>query len=178
MSGAIIGIDPGLDGAIAYLEPDGMRVTVLPMPTVTEGVGKSVRRRVDLWRLAEILGRMRDEGAVAAWVEKVQSQPNDGHVQAFAFGWGAGVVSMGLACVRLRTFYVSPITWKRSFKLGKDKDLSRLRASQLFPDDAHFWPNKGDHDRAEAALIARYGRSVMVTAGDLAGAKAASPATA
>lgn len=167
MSGAVIGIDPGLDGAIAYLEPDGMRVTVLPIPTVTEGVGKSVRRRVDLWRLHEVLFNMRREGADAAWVEKVQSTPNDGHVGAFTFGWGAGVISMGLACVGLRTFYVSPITWKRSFKLGKDKDLSRLRASQLFPEDAHFWPNKGDHDRAEAALIARFGRSAMVAAGDL-----------
>lgn len=167
-SGAVIGIDPGLDGAIAFLEPDGMRVTVLAMPTVTEGVGKSVRRRVDLWRLHEVLVNMKAEGAVCAWVEKVTSQPNDGHAGAFAFGWGAGVVSMGLACVKLRTFYVSPVTWKRSFKLGKDKSVSRLRASQLFPEDAHQWPLIGDHDKAEAALIARYGRSVMVQAGDIA----------
>lgn len=168
MRGAIIGIDPGLNGALAFLEPDGLRVEVLDMPTVTEGVGKGVRRRVDLWRLAEILGRMRDEGAVCAFVERVNAQPNDGVVQSFAFGWGAGVISMGLACCKIRTMYVSPITWKRSFKLGKDKDLSRLRASQLFPEDAHFWPNKGDHDKAEAALIARYGRATMVQAGDIA----------
>lgn len=167
-SGAVIGIDPGLDGAIAYLEPDGMRVTVLDMPTVTEGAGKSVRRRVDLWRLHEILVNMHKANAVAAWVEKVASQPNDGHVGAFAFGWGAGVISMGLACVTIRTFYVSPITWKRSFKLGKDKNVSRLRASQLFPADAHQWPLIGDHGKAEAVLIARFGRSAMVQNGDLA----------
>jgi hypothetical protein len=165
---AVIGIDPGLNGALAFLEPNGLRVEVVPIPIVTEGVGKGARRRVDLWRLAEILQNMRNAGASAAWVEKVTSQPTDGHVGAFTFGWGAGVISMGLACAKIRTFYVSPITWKRSFKLGKDKDLSRLRASQLFPEDAYFWPNKGDHDKAEAALIARFGRATMIQAGDIA----------
>lgn len=168
MRTAIVGIDPGLNGALAFLEPNGLRVEVVPIPIVSELVSGKVRRRVDLWRLHEILANMKSEGACAAWIERVQAQPNDGVVQSFAFGWGAGALAMGLACVGLRTFYVSPITWKRAFKLGKDKDVSRLRASQLFPEDAHFWPNKGDHDKAEAALIARYGRSVMVTAGDIA----------
>jgi hypothetical protein len=168
MTGAVIGVDCGLDGAVAFLEPDGRRVTVLRMPTVVEGVGKGVRRRVDLWRLHEILVNMKSEGATTAIVEKVQSQPNDGHVQAFSFGWSAGVVSMGLACVKLRMVYVSPITWKRAFKLGKDKNLSRLRASQLFPEDTHQWPLVGDDGLAEAALIAHWGRSIMMTTGGLA----------
>lgn len=161
MTGAVIGIDPGLDGAIAFLEPDGASVEVLAMPTLHEGVGSKVRRRVDLWRLHEILANMKRAGADTAIVEKVSSQPNDGHIQAFAFGWSAGVVSMGLACVKLRTVYVSPITWKRALKLGKDKELSRLRASQLFPEDAAQWKLKGDDGKAEAVLIAWYGRSVM-----------------
>jgi hypothetical protein len=168
MTGAVIGIDPGLDGAIAFLEGDGRSVTVLAMPTVSERVARSVRRRVDLWRLAEILTNMRDAGACAAWVEKVGSMPTDSHVTAFAFGWSAAAVSMGLACVKVRMFYVQPLVWKRSFKLSKDKDLSRLKASQLFPEDAHQWRNKTADGLAEAALIACYGRSVMVSVGDIA----------
>lgn len=168
MRGAIIGVDVGLEGGISYLEGDGQRVTVLPMPLVLEGVGKGTRRRVDLWRLHEILGNMKSAGATCAFVEKVASQPNDGHVQAFSFGWSAGVVSMGLACVKLRMLYVSPITWKRHYKLGKDKNLSRYRASQLFPEDAHQWSLVGNDGLAEAALIAAYGRSVLIQAGDIA----------
>lgn len=168
MRGAIIGVDVGLEGGISYLERDGQRVTVLPMPTVEERVSGKVRPRVDLWRLAEILCRMRDEGAVAAWVERVGPMPTDSNMTAFSFGWAAAAVSMGLASVKIRTFYVQPLVWKRSFKLSKEKELSRLKASQLFPEDCHQWNLKGQHGLAEAVLIARYGRSVMVTAGDLA----------
>lgn len=165
---AVIGIDPGLDGGIAYLEPDGLSVTVLPMPTVSEKVSKGVRRRVDLWRLAEIITNMRNAGAVAAWVERVGSMPTDSHVTAFSFGWSAAAVSMGLACCKVRTFYVQPLVWKRHYKLSKDKELSRLKASQLFPADAHQWSLKSQDGLAEAVLIARYGRLAMIQAGDLA----------
>lgn len=167
-SGAVIGIDPGASGGIAYLEADGMSVTVLPMPTVSEKVAGKIRQRVDLWRLAEIITNMRDAGAVAGWVERVGPMPTDSALTAFSFGWSACAVSMGLACCKVRSFYVAPLVWKRSFKLSKDKELSRLKASQLFPADAHQWPNKGHDGLAEAVLIAAYGRSVMVTAGDLA----------
>jgi hypothetical protein len=166
-SGAIIGIDPGLSGGISYLEGDGLRVTVLPMPTVGERVSGKVRQRIDLWRLAEIIRNMHSAGAQAAWVERVGSMPTDSPQTAFSFGWAAAAVSMGLACCKVRTFYVQPLVWKRTFKLSKDKDLSRLKASQLFPEDCHQWKNKTADGLAEAVLIARYGRSVMVTAGDI-----------
>lgn len=167
-TGAVIGIDPGGTGGIAYLEPDGVRVTVLPMPTVPEKVGGKVRQRIDLWRLGEIIRNMHAAGASAAWVERVGSMPSDSHVTAFAFGWAAAAVSMGLACAQVRTFYVQPLVWKRHYKLSKDKELSRLKASQLFPQDAHQWSRKSDDGLAEAVLIARYGRGVMVQAGDIA----------
>ena len=71
-------------------------------------------------------------------------------------------IAMGLAAVRLRTVYVQPIAWKRALKLSRDKELSRLRASQLYPEDAEQWRLKGDDGKAEACLIAHYGRSMMV----------------
>lgn len=167
-SGAVIGVDPGIHGGIAYLEGDGLSVTVLPIPTVSERVGKTVRQRVDLWRLAEIITNMRNAGAVAAWIERVGPMPTDSALTAFSFGWSACAVSMGLACCKVRSFYVAPLVWKRSFKLSKDKELSRLKASQLFPADAHQWSRKSDDGLAEAVLISRYGRSVMAQNGDIA----------
>jgi hypothetical protein len=42
--------------------------------------------------------------------------------------------------------------------LTKDKDSSRQKASALYPRFCSHWALKKDVDKAEAALIATYGR--------------------
>jgi hypothetical protein len=53
---------------------------------------------------------------------------------------------------------VEPSAWKKFHKLhGKDKEGSRQRALQLFPEADALLARKLDHGRAEAALLALYG---------------------
>ena len=55
---------------------------------------------------------------------------------------------------------VSPVKWKRHFALDSDKERSRALAIRLWPGVGLFSRVK-DHNRAEAALIARYGVEVI-----------------
>jgi len=52
---------------------------------------------------------------------------------------------------------VIPAKWKKQMGLiNKDKDMSRMKALQLWPDRAEWLRYKKHHNRAEAALIAQY----------------------
>jgi hypothetical protein len=53
---------------------------------------------------------------------------------------------------------IEPSAWKKFHGLrGKDKELSRQRALQLFPAAHALLAHKKDHGKAEAALIALSG---------------------
>jgi hypothetical protein len=56
------------------------------------------------------------------------------------------------------TFEVDPSAWKKTMRLSTDKNASRALASQYFPDCADQWARVKDDGRAEAALIALYGK--------------------
>jgi hypothetical protein len=56
------------------------------------------------------------------------------------------------------TFEVDPSAWKKTMRLSTDKNASRALASQYFPDCSDQWKRVKDDGRAEAALIALYGK--------------------
>lgn len=147
----IIGVDPGLNGAIAYY--DGSLLTVHDMPTIQDGT----KRRVDHTQLAVIFDVMGKNSGNRCVVEKVHSMPGNGHAGAFTFGRCAGIVIGVAAANFLPLEEVTPQVWKRVTKTPADKDGARLRASELMPQYAALWSLKKHDGRAEAALIAYYG---------------------
>ena len=74
----------------------------------------------------------------------------------FSMGQGLGIWKGIFAALGIPCDMVTPQRWKKLLMdgMGKKKDASRLRASQLFPDVG--FPRKKDHGRAEALLIAEY----------------------
>jgi crossover junction endodeoxyribonuclease RuvC len=58
-------------------------------------------------------------------------------------------------------YLVAPTKWKPHFSLGSDKEKARALALRLWPTSVHFGRKK-DHNRAEAALLARYGAEVLI----------------
>ena len=148
----ILGIDPGLSGAIcAY---DGRSMSIFDMPTFTVPINRKMRRVVDEDKLAGILSGFTDAFAV---VENVHSMPSQGVASAFTFGQGYGAIRGVLAALGIPRRYVEPSVWKRAFQLTHDKDMSRRRASELLPAFAIHWPLKKHDGRAESALLAYYG---------------------
>jgi crossover junction endodeoxyribonuclease RuvC len=154
MSGAILGMDPGLDGALAVYWPDGL-VEVLDIPTV----GKKTKRCVDPYPIADWIAA-RDP--ILAVIEKVSAMKGWGVGGVFRFGDSAGVLRGVVASARIPIERPTPQVWKRHFDLiGQDKEASRQKAINLCPKSAHLFSRVMDHQRADALLMARWGADLL-----------------
>lgn len=137
----ILGIDPGLSGAYAFLADDG---------TITAGDLPVAGGSIDIPTFAKIV---RDAAPRCAVVEDVHSMPKQGVSSTFKFGCAHGSVLGAILALGVPTHMVAPTRWKRHFRLSADKDASRALAIRLWP-TAGCFGRKKDHGRAEAALIA------------------------
>lgn len=159
----ILGIDPGLDGALALLAHDGERIhLLLDMPTTTGAQGK---RTVDGALLADAIreamtaSQAEGDRRLEAIVEAVGARPGEGAVSMFSFGRSFGTLLGVLATLGVRHRLVTPATWKRQAKLtGQEKDAARQLALRLWPERSSDFQRKADVGRADAALIGYFGR--------------------
>lgn len=148
----IIGIDPGLSGAIFLLQGDDS--DVFDMPVTERLVNGKLKRQIDPASLARIL----PTDAEFVIVEQVSAMPGQGVTSSFNFGFTAGAIQGVVAALGLPLRTVHPQVWKRKFGLlGQPKDASRAEASRRLPQHAHLWPLKKHDGRAEAALLALCG---------------------
>ncbi len=159
----IIGIDPGLSGAIGIIGAEGGQfLNVSDMPVMKIMMVNNAKARVkncvnakmlyDLLKLWELYGPIKE-----VWIEHVSSRPGDGVASAFSFGDTFGSIKAVTACLGLSSNLVRPQVWKKHFGLTADKEEARLAAITLVPGAEAFLSRKKDHDRAEALLIALYG---------------------
>jgi crossover junction endodeoxyribonuclease RuvC len=144
----IIGIDPGVSGAIVLLE-DGQPVEWDLMPSLKTGKTS----RVNGSALAHLCG-----GVSHVYVESVHSMPKQGVASSFNFGHSAGVVEGVLQALQMPYTLVTPQAWKkRAGLIGQDKDAARSRAIQLWPQWRALDKKGAGQAFADAALIALYG---------------------
>lgn len=154
----ILGIDPGLTGAIALYDPAMPGVAVVrDMP--------AVHKTVDSAELAAII---RDLAPDMVVLEEVGPMPRDGVRQAFSFGQSYATARTVALMLEIPLHLVRPQAWKGHFRLpGGDvgKELARALALRRFPASAKSFSLKKHHNRAEAALIALYGAEKLLPAG-------------
>lgn len=162
MSGQpVIGIDPGLNGAIALY--DGKRAWVWDMPTVHVGRNGKNKREVapvmlaTVLRDADLTAEQAGAGYIRAYVEKVGAMPGQGVTSMFSFGRSLGLVEGALAALTIPAELVLPSAWRKALQVRQGKDGSRLRAQELLPAQAGLFARVKDDGRAEAVLIAMYG---------------------
>lgn len=148
-----IGIDCGLNGAIAVLE-DGKLVAVHDMPTLTVEINKKTKRQVSPNLLAVVIESIKPDFAI---VERPAARPGQGVTAMFGFGRSLGVVEGVLAGLSVPVTYVAPATWTKAMGKAAGKDASRQRAIELFPSMSEQFKRVKDDGRAEAALIAMWG---------------------
>jgi hypothetical protein len=154
-----IGIDPGFTGALAAIEGRNGEATFQIWDAPILDVAG--RRQMHVAGMVDILGQWRYQvSAVRVFIERVHAMPGSSPRSMFAFGEGYGIWqgiagTFGYAIER-----VEPARWKARMMdgMGKDKDAARFRASLLFPALAKQFARKQDDGRAEALLIAEYGR--------------------
>lgn len=154
----IVGIDPGLSGAIAFLH-DGQLLNVEDLPTVDVAHKAGFRKELSPALLHDRLIDT-DIKIGLAVVEHVTSSPGMGVTSSFRFGQTFGCIMAVLACAGVKTQLVRPAEWKRALGLSKDKTVSREMAIRLWPDQSHYFARAKDDGRAEASLIAEYARRI------------------
>ena len=150
----LIGIDPGVSGAIVILQSAKHPEPIEWIRTPTTKDGKA--SRVDV---AEVVRWLEDYDVGHAYVEAVHAMPGQGVASMFSFGHAAGSVMGVLAAMRIPVTLVTPQAWKkRAGLIGKDKDAARSRAIQLWPRWGALGKKGEGQALADAALIARFGQ--------------------
>ena len=157
MTSLVIGIDPGLSGALSMIGRDGLlAVADIPVMAKGKGAGK-VKNEVNAAALNHLLREWANGSAddVMVVLERVASMPGQGVASMLSLGDTVGCIRGVVAARGYPVQWVTPQSWKKHYGLPADKELARARAIELYP-EADL-ARKRDHGRAEAILIARYG---------------------
>ena len=128
----IIGIDPGLQGAIAILENNKV-INLFEMPTMSEG--KKNKKQLNSALLVKLLKEnISTNEEVSVIVEQVNAMPGQGVTSMFNFGQTFGAIKGICASLELPIFFVRPSKWKKHFELiNASKDSSRTKAIEMYP---------------------------------------------
>jgi len=151
----IIGIDPGINGALAVIE-DKKLVEVIDLPTMSEG--KKNKRQINSAQLAKLISaHKKDNKDICIIVEQVNAMPGQGVTSMFNFGQTFGVIKGITATLEIPIFFVRPSKWKKYFELiNASKDASRTKVIEMYPAFSDQLSKKKDVNKADAILIARY----------------------
>jgi hypothetical protein len=164
----IIGIDPGLTGAIAFLDTMDGRVHVEDMPTIAipeAGPKTTIKTEVDVIALDDLVQQWIPPGALA-FMEHTSSVGQVGQEQAklsLAAGKASCLAVLRLAGVTVHR--VTPVAWKRFYGIKEpmpgSKGLSQKKQALKLARDLYgveYLKLEKHHNRADALLIARWGQ--------------------
>ena len=151
----VIGIDPGLSGALAILENKRV-LGIFEMPVMPEG--KKNKRQLNSAQLVNILrDNIKINNEIAVVVEQVNAMPGQGVTSMFNFGQTFGAIKGICAALKLPIFFVRPSKWKKHFELiNSSKDSSRTKVIEMYPSLANQLSKKKDVNKSDAILIARF----------------------
>ena len=153
----IIGIDPGLSGAIAVLE-DNKVLNIFDMPVMPEG--KKNKRQVNGSQIYNEINKRINKthiNEIRVVIEQVSAMPGQGVTSMFNFGQSFGILKGLCSAMQLPMYFVRPAKWKKHFNLiNSEKDASRTRAIEIFPYFSSQLSKKKDSNKADAILIASF----------------------
>ena len=153
----IIGIDPGITGALCFFE-NGEVKDIVEMPSMAEG--KKNKRQINGPQIYNEISK-RIEGLqkknIAVVIEQVSAMPGQGVTSMFNFGQSFGVLKGICSAMQLPMHFVRPAKWKKYFNLIKtEKDASRTKVIEIFPNISSQLSRKKDSNKADAILIASF----------------------
>tara|TARA_Y100001936_G_scaffold200154_1_gene201814 strand:+ start:96 stop:590 length:495 start_codon:yes stop_codon:yes gene_type:complete len=153
----IIGIDPGISGAICFFE-DGQINEIIDMPVMADG--KKNKRQINGPQVYnEVLKRINKfpKKDIIVVIEQVSAMPGQGVTSMFNFGQSFGVLKGICSAMQLSMYFVRPAKWKKYFGLIKtEKDASRTKVIEIFPYISSQLSRKKDSNKADAILIASF----------------------
>ena len=83
--------------------------------------------------------------------------PGQGVTSMFNFGQSFGVIKGICSAMQLPMYFIRPAKWKKYFNLIKtEKEASRTKAIEIFPQISSKLSKKKDNNKADAILIASF----------------------
>ena len=151
----IIGIDPGISGAISVIENKKI-LEVYDTPTMIDG--KKNKKQINSAQVTNIIKeKLNSDKEVIVVVEHVNAMPGQGVTSMFNFGQSFGILKGICSAMQLPMYFVRPAKWKKYFNLlNSEKDASRTRAIEIFPYFSSQLSKKKDSNKADAILIASF----------------------
>lgn len=164
-----VGIDPGLDGAVAKIVFDSLgnwwegNVEFYSVPVITKTKGKS-KRLYDEQGMGRLIRDLKHvAGDVFTTLEKAQPMPKQGVSSTFSIGEGFGLWKGLLVGCEISHQIIHPRTWQKSVCKdvpGDTKTKAILTAQRYFPkvDLRATERSKKPHTgRADALCMAIFG---------------------
>ena len=153
----IIGIDPGISGAICFFQ-NGEITDVIDMPSMADG--KKNKRQINSQQVFnEVSERIINipKKEIIVVIEQVSAMPGQGVTSMFNFGQSFGVLKGICSAMQLSMYFVRPSKWKKYYGLIKaEKDASRTKVIEIFPYISNKLSKKKDSNKADAILIANF----------------------
>lgn len=155
-----IGIDPGVNGGIAWTLDDGQqrKTEAVKMPTTTTQSGK---KRVSLKDLSALLAELASLSKLKSCaLEKVASRPGQGVASCFTFGRAYGNTEAAVVCHGIPLERVLPRKWQQPLGLITSKEVTKTKKKNQHKAKAQeLWPDlKITHATADALLICEWWR--------------------
>lgn len=161
MSGVVVGIDPGLTGAVGVVNTQGEFVAAWDLPVVRD----QSLAWIDAAELRAQYFKLRDAlspgASIRFVIERVSAMPKQGVAGVFTFGMTFGSILATVQSFGCPMDFVTPVKWKNALGLrGKANAVSVAKraaldkARLLFP-AAELTLVKHEA-RAEALLIAHW----------------------
>lgn len=155
MPDLILAFDPGVAGAFAALEGDDPFVDDVPVHTTQHGRSAKIRNELDLHELRDVIDW---HNVKHVFIERVAARPGQGVTSMFRFGEACGAIYGLVVGVGRPVTFVRPQAWQKHHGVGSSPDAARQRCVQLYPMLAPMLARKRDQHRADALLLACYGR--------------------
>lgn len=154
----VAGIDPGKTGALSITFPD-RAVLVFDVPLIVLK-GKNKPAWSDWCRQWSNALEFSTPDLIV--IEDVSARPGQGVTSMFTFGRSLGFAHALAAASGAPVQTVTPAVWMGKLGLlNSSKGASCEKARTLYPRAACHFTRVKDHGRAEATLIAHYGRNYL-----------------
>jgi hypothetical protein len=139
----VLAFDPGLKGAMAWVNEAGNIGQIEDMPVLAGEVNGPL-----IASLIAAYGEIE-----CAIIEKQQAYPKQGVSSSFKTGTGYGILIGVCAGMHIPVVFWPASMWKKALRLNSDKEYSRKRALERWPFDVEYFKLKKHEGRAEAALM-------------------------
>lgn len=155
---SVIGIDPGLSGAISfyrYSMHNYSYIKVFDLPTVEKPGKAKIKKKINSTRLSYLIKENIGKENFA-FIENVATMSNQGVASNGSLMHTLGVLEGVMAGLDIPYELIAPMKWKKFYQLIKEDKKKSLNTARTLFSELDLKLEK-HHNRAEAALIAYFG---------------------